>query len=83
MTKPKKQKVKIHFNRPNMQRGLPTVWSAHTATSCNPSEKVIVVHNGVVVLETVYKPDGQQPRGYLSTRGVVTTDANGVTTIEV
>lgn len=51
-----KLKTKIHFNRINMQRKDPRVWSAHTSKSCNPSEKIVVKHNGVTVLGNRVQP---------------------------
>jgi hypothetical protein len=79
---PRKLKTRIHFNRIAMQRNDPRVWSAHTSRSCNMSEKIVVKHNGVVVLETVYAPEAKQPRAYLMTHGVV-SQVNGVTVVEV
>jgi hypothetical protein len=78
----RKLKTRIHFNRVNMSRKDPRVWSAHTSQSCNQSEKIIVRHNGQTVLETVFNPDGQQPRAYLETTAHVYQE-NGVTVIEV
>lgn len=74
-----KLKTKIHFNRINMQRKDPRVWSAHTSKSCNPSEKIVVKHNGVTVLETVYNPDSRQPRAFMVVTGSITHE--GTTTI--
>lgn len=65
-------KVKIHFNRVNMQRNDDRVWSAHTSKSCNMAEKIVVMHNGKVVLETVFRPEAKQPRAYLCANGEVT-----------
>lgn len=65
-----------------MQRGDKRVWSAHTSKSCNMSEKIRVVHNGTVVLETVYNPEGKQPRAYLQTTGAIRFE-NGVTIVEI
>lgn len=65
-----------------MQRGDSRVWSAHTSKSCNMSERVVVRHNGVVVLETVYKPLATQPRAYMLAHGSVSIE-NGVTVVDV
>lgn len=62
-------KIKIHFNRVNMQRGDSRVWSAHAYNACNMAERVVVRHKGKVVLETVYKPNATQPRAYLLANG--------------
>lgn len=76
-------KIKLHFNRINMQRKNPRVWSAHTSKSCNPSEKVIIMHNGVKILETVFNPDANQPRAYMSINGSIETNSYGETVINV
>lgn len=78
----KKLKTRIHFNRVNMARKDPRVWSAHTSRSCNMSEKIVVMHNGVKVLETVFNPAGKQPRAYLLTHATVKHE-DGVTIVEV
>jgi hypothetical protein len=46
------------------------------------SEKIQVIHDGVVVLETVFNPKGRQPRAYLAAKARVSI-RNGVTTVEV
>jgi hypothetical protein len=79
----RKLKTKIHFNRINMQRGDARVWSAKNSKSCNPSEKIVVMHNGQIILETVFKPEATQPRAYMLAYGNVSTDAHGVTVVEV
>jgi hypothetical protein len=78
----RKLKTKIHFNRVNMQRGDSRVWSAHNSRSCNQAEKIVVVHDGKVVLETVYDPAKRQPRAYLLAYADVTVK-DGVTVVEV
>ena len=75
-------KTRIHFNRIAMQRRDPRVWSAHTSKSCNMSEKIVVKHQGKVVLETVFAPEARQPRAYLLAHGTITHE-NGVTVVEV
>jgi hypothetical protein len=67
----RKLKTKIHFNRIAMARKDPRVWSAHNSRACNMAEKVVVVHNGQKVLETVFNPEGKQPRAYLVAYGKV------------
>ncbi len=78
----RKLKTKIHFNRVNMQRKDPRVWSAHNSHGCHQSEVVRVVHNGVTVLESVYNPDATQPRAYLRVYGNIRQEA-GITIVEV
>jgi hypothetical protein len=76
MPSPKKLKTRLHFNRVNMQRGNPRVWTAKTSRACNQAEKIIVVHNGIAILETVFNPDKPQPRAYFVARGVVRYEGN-------
>jgi hypothetical protein len=76
-------KVKLHFNRINMQRKDPRIWSAHTSRSCNMSERVQIRHNGVVVAETVFQPEKRSnPRAWIETKGTVTYE-DGITVITV
>jgi len=63
----KTRKFKLHFNRINMQRGKSTVWTIHTSDTCYQVEQV-KCH---VPLETIFKPDGSQPRAYLSGRAEI------------
>ena len=65
-----------------MQRGDKRVWSAHTSKSCNPSEKVVIVRDGEVLLETVFNEGGKQPRAYLRVTGHV-HKVGSVTYIEI
>lgn len=58
----KLRKFKLHFNRINMQRGNPNVWTVHTSKVCIQVEQV----KCYVPLETIFKKDGPQPRAYLS-----------------
>jgi hypothetical protein len=78
----RKLKTKIHFNRVNMARKDPRVWSAHNSHSCNMSEKIVVMHNGIRVLETVFDPNARQPRAYLLTYANV-FQKDGITVVEV
>jgi len=67
----KKLKTKLHFNRVNMQRGNPNVWTAHNSHGCFQAEKLVIMHEGKVVAETVFKPEAKQPRAYFETHGQV------------
>jgi hypothetical protein len=75
-------KVKLHFNRVNMQRGEPEVWTAHTYKQCNQANEVVIRHNGVEIGKTVYNPTSEQPRAYVEFHGNVNTIDN-VTYIDV
>lgn len=76
-------KVKIHFNRVNMQRGDSRVWSAHTSKACNMSETIEIRHKGKVVARTVFKPTKKDnPRAWVETSGQVSYK-DGITTVEV
>jgi len=55
-------KFKLHFNRINMQRGNPNVWTVCTSRHCTQVKEVRVW----VPVETVFKKDGPQPRAYLT-----------------
>ena len=66
-----KLKTKLHFNRLNMQRGNPNVWTAHNSHGCYGAEKLIIMHDGKVIAETVFDPKARQPRAYFTTRGSV------------
>ncbi len=63
----KQRKFRLHFNRINMQRKNPRIWTVHTSDKCFQGEQVICD----VPVETVFKPLGQQPRAYLSGTGFV------------
>jgi len=79
----RKLKTRIHFNRINMQRGNPKVWTAHNSRACFQGEKIRIVHNGVVVAETVYRPEANQPRAYVSVQGNVKVLEDGTLVVEV
>ncbi len=53
-----------HFNRVNMQRGNPKVWTIHVRGQCIQAEQITFR----VSLETSYKPNGAQPRATLRGR---------------
>jgi len=82
MPEKRKLKTKLHFNRINMQRGDPRVWSAHTSKACHGTEKIVIVRDGEVLLETVFNPGGSQPRAYLQMQGCV-WQRDGITFIEI
>jgi hypothetical protein len=60
----KKLKTKLHFNRINMQRRNPNVWTAHNSRGCFQARKLVIMHDGRVLAETVFEPDARQPRAY-------------------
>jgi hypothetical protein len=66
-----KLKTRLHFNRINMQRGNPNVWTAHNSHGCFQAEKLVVMHDGKVVAETVFSPTAKQPRAYFVAHGNV------------
>lgn len=71
----KKLKFRAHFNRVNMQRGNPNVWTVHTSKACFQGEKIILR----VPVETVFNPTGAQPRAYFTGYGrVVTMDGTTI-----
>lgn len=64
---------RAHFNRINMQRGNPNVWTVHTSQGCFQGTKII----SHVPMETVYKPTGAQPRAYFKGLAFVQLNPNG------
>lgn len=66
-----------HFNRINMQRGLPQVWTVHFRGTCYQCEQIIFN----VPTRTTYRPDGQQPRAKM--RGMATSVRVGTDGIAV
>lgn len=60
-------KLRIHFNRVNMQRGSPNVWTVHTSRACYQGRRVRIG----IPLETVFKPLARQPRAYFVGYGQV------------
>lgn len=66
------RKFRAHFNRVNMQRGNPNVWTVHTSLGCFQGTKVVLR----VEAETMFKPDGPQPRAYFTGRGRVRMDGS-------
>ena len=63
-------KFRVHFNRVNMQRGNPNIWTVHTSKACHQGRSVRIL----VPVETVYNPEGRQPRAYFSGRGRIKDD---------
>jgi len=53
-----------HFNRINMQRGDPRVWTVHFRGQCIQCEEIIAN----VPTYTEYKPNGKQPRAKIRGR---------------
>lgn len=54
----RKYKFFSHFNRVNMFRKDPRVWTVHYRGTCYQGEKIVYR----VPTETVFKPEGAQPR---------------------
>lgn len=63
---------RLHFNRINMQRGNPNVWTVHNSHGCYQVQEV----ECYVTLRTVFKKDGRQPRAYLTGKGHVSIHEN-------
>jgi len=59
------RKFRLHFNRINMQRGNPNVWTVHMSGVCHQVKLV----KPYVPMETRYVPNGPQPRAYFVGRG--------------
>lgn len=55
-------KFRAHFNRINMQRGKPQVWTVHTSRACYQVKQIRIL----VPAETVFNPAGPQPRAYFA-----------------
>lgn len=64
------RKFRLHFNRINMQRGLPTVWTIHLSDRCIPATEVIVE----VPVTAVFRPEARQPRAWLEGRGRIVSN---------
>ena len=72
----KRLMTRVHFNRIAMQRGEPTVWTVHNSEGCFQVKEVQLR----TVLNTVFKPNGVQPRAYFKGRARVTV-SDGVATL--
>jgi hypothetical protein len=70
----KRRKVKVHFNRINMQRGNPNVWTVHASGVCYQVASVQIN----VPVHTVYNPAGPQPRAFFSGFAHVDVRQDGV-----
>lgn len=70
----KPKAFRLHFNRINMQRGNPNVWTVHVSGQCIQTEYVICR----VPLETRFNVTGRQPRAYLSGKGRIEVLPHGV-----
>jgi hypothetical protein len=71
-------KIKIHFNRVNMQRGKAEIWTAHTSKKCEQSQLIVLRHNGVEVARTVFNPAARQPRAFIQTQGKVRRNGRNI-----
>lgn len=78
-----KLKTKLHFNRVNMQRGKPEVWTAHNSHGCFQAKKLVLMHDGKIVAETCFLPKARQPRAFFIAHGQVRYNQKGVAIIEV
>ena len=70
----KRLKFKAHFNRVNMQRGNPNVWTVHNSRGCFQGAEII----SSVPMKTVFKKDGRQPRAYFSGYAHVSTKGDQI-----
>lgn len=61
------RKFRVHFNRVNMQRGLPTIWTIHLSDRCIPCTQITMN----VPVTTVFRPNGPQPRAWFEGKGIV------------
>ncbi len=69
----KPRKFKLHFNRVNMQRKLPSIWTVHFSDRCVPLAEGDVR----VPLRTVFRPDKKDnPRAWLEGRGVLLVEGD-------
>lgn len=60
----KRLMTKVHFNRIEMQQGGDHVWTVHTSEGCFQVKEI----RFFAPLNTVYKPNGIQPRAYFKGR---------------
>jgi len=68
----KPRKFRLHFNRINMQRGNPNIWTVHLSDKCIQVREVQVA----VPIETIYRPEARQPRAFLCGKGIVTVQGH-------
>ena len=65
----------LHFNRINVQRNDPDIWTIHLSDRCIQTRRVEVK----VPLETVYKgPEARQPRAFMRGKGKIKVYKNYV-----
>jgi hypothetical protein len=64
----------VHFNRVNMQRGDPRVWTIHFRGTCYQVEDF----STFVPMHSSYRPDGQQPRATMRGKASEVTVSDGV-----
>ena len=57
----KRYRFFAHFNRVNMQRGNPNVWTVHFRGTCVQAREIVFR----VFVRTRFKPNGRQPRAVL------------------
>lgn len=76
-TAPRRYSFFAHFNRVNMQRGKPEVWTIHFRGRCIQAEGI----EFNVPLYTRYVGDGPQPRATLRGRAVEVVISNGYATV--
>lgn len=74
----KPRKIKLHFNRINMQRGLDTVWTIHLSDRCIAAREVVIN----IPINTVFKPEARQPRAWFEGKGVAHELRNGLYAID-
>ena len=63
----KRLMTRVHFNRIEMQRGGSHVWTVHNSLGCFQVKSVVMN----AAMQTVFKPDGVQPRAYFKGPAVV------------
>ena len=59
--KTRRYTFRAHFNRINMQRGNPNVWTVHMRNTCYQVASI----EFQCPVRTLYKADGRQPRAVL------------------
>ena len=67
-------KFRAHFNRVNMQRGNPNVWTVHNSHGCFQGTRIV----SKVPMETVFNPSGPQPRAYFTGYAHVTVQGSTI-----
>ena len=61
------RRFRFHFNRINMQRGDPRVWTVHTRGMCIQTERI----DCHVRIKSRFNPTGRQPRAVFMGSGRV------------